>query len=104
MLNLKRLTVVGMAATTLLLPFATGLRGQPTPLPPRTHSGPTMMGTKARAMQKRVADEIAQKKAGGRDVTQAEHHAAEGDSALTAGHYRVAIAHYEAAEAALNKK
>jgi hypothetical protein len=59
------------------------------------------MSIKAEKMQRDVGDQIAASKAKGQDVSEAEKHQTEGDAALKAGHLRIAVEHYEAAEKAL---
>lgn len=59
------------------------------------------MSLKARQMQQKLANDIEQAKSKGTDVAEAEKHKAEGDSALKAGHLRIAVHHYEAGEKVL---
>jgi hypothetical protein len=103
-MSMKHFAIVGIVAATISLVCPLHSLAQPTSLPPRTHAGPTMMSAKAHDMEKRLADEIAKAKSGGTDVTEAEHLKAEGDAALGAGHYRIAVTDYEAAEKALGHK
>jgi hypothetical protein len=63
-----------------------------------------MMGTKAASLQGQVAQEIDKAKAAGSDVTAAQNHKDQGDAALKIGHYRIAVAQYEAAQKALGAK
>jgi hypothetical protein len=98
--KISSLAVAALAAG--LMVSGSIAHAQPTTLPPpRTHAGPTMMSIKAEKLQKDVAAEIAAAKAKGEDVSAAEKHQGEGDAALKAGHLRIAVAHYEAAEKAL---
>lgn len=96
----KLLGVLAMTATFASW-FPTQSFAQQAPLPPpRTHSGPTMMGAKAASLQTQVAREIDQAKAGGTDVTAAQKKKDQGDAALKIGHYRIAVEQYEAAQKA----
>jgi hypothetical protein len=100
----KHVSVIAITAALALWLPAQSL-AQPTSLPPpRTHSGPTMMGAKARSLQTQVAQEIEKAKAAGTDVSSAEQSKEQGDAALKAGHYRIAVAHYETAQKALPAK
>lgn len=100
----KLLSVLAIAATLALsVPAQSFAQQAPLP-PPRTHSGPTMMSAKASSLQTQVADEIDKAKAAGSDVTTAQSHKDQGDAALKIGHYRIAVAQYEAARKALSTK
>lgn len=98
------LAIIALAATTIFGLGAAPAIAQPTPLAPRTHSRATMMGLHAQEMQRTVASDIAAAKAKGADVSAAEKDKSEGDTALAAGHYRLAVEHYEAAQKALPAK
>ena len=76
---------------------------QTTNLPPRTHAHETRMSIKAHEMKTRLEQEIPTAKSKGENVSLAEKHKSEGDRALEAGHLRIAVEHYEAAEKALGK-
>ena len=100
-MKLTRLGMIAMtAALGLWLPASSLAQTAPLP-PPRTHSRPTMMGAKAQALQTQVAQEIEKAKAKGTDVGAAQGHKDQGDKALKIGHYRIAVAEYEAAQKAL---
>lgn len=102
----RHLVVLGFAAAMIWCAGPSGALAQPrppVPLAPRMHSGPTMMSARAHTLKEKVAGEIAKAKAGGADVSAAEKHKTEGDAALAAGHYRIAVEHYEAAEKAMPK-
>ncbi|GEM_PF-6835947 len=95
-----RSLAVATLAVGFMLPGGIA-HAQATSLPPRSHSGATLMSIKAEKMQHDVGDQIAAAKAKGRDVSEAERHKTEGDAALQAGHLRIAVEHYEAAEKTL---
>ncbi len=100
----KLLSVLATAAPLALwLPAQSFAQQAPLP-PPRTHSGPTMMSAKANSLQAQVAQEIDKAKAAGTDVSTAQNHKDQGDAALKIGHYRIAVAQYEAAQKALPAK
>jgi len=100
----KLLSVLIMtAAFALWLPAQSFAQQTPLP-PPRSHSGPTMMGAKAESMQTQVAQEIDKAKTAGTDVTAAQKHKDQGDAALKIGHYRIAVEQYAAARKALQAK
>lgn len=93
-----------MIVATLALGFAlcAGIaHAQATALPPRSHSGPTAMSVKAETLQHQVAGEILAARDKGQDVSAADKHKSEGDAALKAGHLRIAVEHYEAAQKSL---
>ncbi len=75
---------------------------QPTPLPQVTHTRETRMSIRAKQLQRELAEQIAQEKAKGADVSAAEKHKSSGDSALSAGHLRIAVQEYEAGQKALS--
>jgi hypothetical protein len=91
-------------AIDLGLSCPAALVAQPAPLAPRTHSGATMMGARAHSLQAHVAQEIEKAKAAGKDVSGAQSDKDQADAALKAGHYRIAVEHYQAAEKALSGK
>ena len=86
------------------VPAAPVVRAQATPLPPVTHTRETRMSIRAKQLQQKLTDQIAQAKAKGVDATEAEKHKSQGDSALSAGHLRIAVHEYEAGEKALSGK
>ena len=94
--------LIGILLAPALIGSTAALAQNAVPLPPRTHSGVTMMGLKAQHMKDHVAREIAQARENGRDVGMAQRYKSEGDSALDAGHFRIAVDRYEAAEKALH--
>ena len=59
------------------------------------------MGKRAHDLAQQVDADIATAKGGIRDVTAAEQLKAQGDSALGAGHYRIAVERYQAAQKSL---
>ncbi len=62
---------------------------------------PTAMGRRAHDLAKQVDAEITTARGRGQGVTDAEQLRAQGDSALAAGHYRIAVRRYEAARKSL---
>jgi hypothetical protein len=101
----SRILAVGAvtAAFSVLALAPIPAAAQTSNLPPRTHTRETGMSLKAHEMQKRVAEEITAAKGKGENVSLAEKHKDEGDRALEAGHLRIAVEHYEAAQKALGK-
>ncbi len=103
-----KLSTTIVTALAMLFIFASGgfsgVEAQPTPLPQMSHPRRTQMGIRAHELQRRLAGRIAKEKSKGADVSAAEKHKAEGDAALTAGHYRIAVQHYEEGERSLPKE
>ncbi len=62
----------------------------------------TAMGRRAHDLAKQVDAEITTARGRGQGVNDAEQLRAQGDSALAAGHYRIAVERYEAARKSLN--
>lgn len=94
--------LTGILVAPALMGRSTALAQTAEPLAPRTHSRVTMMDLKAHHLKDHVAHEIAQAQQNGRDVSVAQRYKSEGDSALDAGHFRIAVDRYEAAEKALH--
>jgi hypothetical protein len=97
--NLRSMVVAALAAGLALC--AGVAHAQTTALPPRSHSGPTAMSIKAETLQHQVTGEILAAKDKGQDVSAADRHKSEGDAALKAGHLRIAVEDYEAAQKSL---
>ncbi len=94
-----------LLASLLTAPCRLGVTlAQPTPLPQVTHPRETRMSLKARQLQQKLAADIERAKAKGGDVATAEKCKSDGDTALSAGHLRIAVQNYEAGEKALPKE
>ena len=94
--------LTGILVAPALMGRSTALAQNAEPLAPRTHSRVTMMDLKAHHLKDRVARGIAEAQRSGREVSAAQRYKSEGDSALDAGHFRIAVDRYEAAEKALH--
>lgn len=93
--------IFALSLTALMAFSPAAVLAQNAPLPPRTHSGPTMMSAKAHQMADQTAADIAAAKSKGLDVKEAESYKSKGDQALNTGHWRIAVDEYEAAQKAL---
>lgn len=94
-------TVFALSLTALMAVSPVTVLAQNAPLPPRMHSGPTMMSAKAHQMADQTSADIAAAKSKGVNVKAAESYKSKGDQALNTGHWRIAVDEYEAAQKAL---